>query len=362
MKEEIEEEEEVGTTTINSTTGDINIRSKILEILKLAGKYDENIQKQCCYILATSRIILDEYEDDDELYEIMGNVNLSEHFLKLVHELDVQQAKSPEDIYKTHLSEGRARIPENKSQPTYDNAKENLAKTFVNSFINCAFGSDSLITIPNSEWVFRNRNLGMLSAAASHGLINLWDVELGFNNLDIYSRAKSHDNIIAGGLLGSGIISSNVTSEMDAAYTLLTEILEVKIGAILGLAIAYCGSSRDDVLEILIPYIIDDSSSLLIASYTCLAIGYIYVGTANYDISHSIIQAILDRNDIELNHTTSNYMLLSLGLIWLGQYNNEQYQTILNDIDENLIQKKLRMKKLKKKKMIKPLLQTMLMQ
>ncbi len=42
------------------------------------------------------------------LREIISNSKLSEHFLALARDLDVMEAKTPEDVYKTHLTEGRA--------------------------------------------------------------------------------------------------------------------------------------------------------------------------------------------------------------------------------------------------------------
>ena len=44
------------------------------------------------------------YETEDEqLQELLGNTKLSEHFHTLAKDLDVVEAKTPEDIYKRHL-------------------------------------------------------------------------------------------------------------------------------------------------------------------------------------------------------------------------------------------------------------------
>lgn len=43
----------------------------------------------------------------DELREIMNNSRLSQNFLNLARELDIMEAKSPEDVYKTHLETGK---------------------------------------------------------------------------------------------------------------------------------------------------------------------------------------------------------------------------------------------------------------
>lgn len=101
------------------------------------------VTKQLAFILAGQGIVLKELEDNEEVMSIMGNshvcVNIllsSEHrittyqnqkrfgsivthnvlfdlfvqlnnlYLSLAGELDVVEAKTPEDIYKSHLAEG----------------------------------------------------------------------------------------------------------------------------------------------------------------------------------------------------------------------------------------------------------------
>ena len=78
-------------------------------------------------------------EDDtlrEQLREIISNSKLSEHFLALARDLDVMEAKTPEDVYKTHLTEGRAPA----GAAAVDSARQNLASTFVNAFVNAGFG------------------------------------------------------------------------------------------------------------------------------------------------------------------------------------------------------------------------------
>jgi len=50
------------------------------------------------------------YEQDDELLAILGNAHLSENFLSLARDLDVFEAKTPEEIYKSHLTESRSTL------------------------------------------------------------------------------------------------------------------------------------------------------------------------------------------------------------------------------------------------------------
>lgn len=76
-----------------------------------------------------------------ELEQINGNSRLSEQYLQLARDLDVMEAKTPEDVYKSHLVEGRAG-----DGPSIDSARQNLASTFVNAFVNAGFGQDKLVT------------------------------------------------------------------------------------------------------------------------------------------------------------------------------------------------------------------------
>jgi len=65
----------------------------------------------------------------------------------------------------------------------------------------------------------------MLSAAASLGLIHLWDVETGFSLADRYSFSQQ-PFIKAGALLANGLLSSGIRTDMDAAFALLNEPID----------------------------------------------------------------------------------------------------------------------------------------
>ena len=41
-----------------------------------------------------------------------------------------------------------------------DSAKQNLASSFVNGFLNCAFGKDKLLSEPESKWIYKNKDEG----------------------------------------------------------------------------------------------------------------------------------------------------------------------------------------------------------
>ncbi len=70
-----------------------------------------------------------------ELTEINSNSKLSEFYMALARDLDVVEAKTPEEVYKMHLVEGRT-----PAGSGIDSARHNLASSLVNGFVNAAFG------------------------------------------------------------------------------------------------------------------------------------------------------------------------------------------------------------------------------
>ena len=75
------------------------------------------------------------------------------------------------------------------------------------------------------SWLFKNKGHGMLSAAASLGMLMMWNVEEGLNHIDKYFH-DGDDFVKSGACLGVGIISSGVRNESDPALALLTDYLE----------------------------------------------------------------------------------------------------------------------------------------
>ncbi len=64
-----------------------------------------------------------------------------------------------------HLVEGRT-----PSSSTVDSARQNLAGTFVNAFVNAGFGADKLVTVNveanETHWIFKNKDHGKVRCAA----------------------------------------------------------------------------------------------------------------------------------------------------------------------------------------------------
>ncbi|KAI8488617.1 26S proteasome non-ATPase regulatory subunit 2 [Branchiostoma belcheri] len=294
------------------------------------------VQKQMAFMLGRQQVYVElpeELEDYDDLMEIMSNVHLNNNFLALARELDIMEPKVPEDIYKSHLESTRPGFGASGAQ--VDSARQNLASSFVNGFVNAGFGQDKLLMEDGNKWLYKNKEHGMMSATASLGLILLWDVDGGLTQIDKYLYS-SEDYIKSGALLACGIVNSGVRNECDPALALLSDYIlhnsnTMRTGAILGLGLAYAGSNRDDVLQLLLPAMGDSKSNMEVAGITALACGMIACGSGNGEVTSVIMQTLLEKSALELKETYGRFLSLGLGLLYLGR--QEAVEVILASLE-----------------------------
>ncbi|KAG6873884.1 hypothetical protein C0995_009663 [Termitomyces sp. Mi166 len=297
------------------------------------------MKRQLAFLLARAQIPLEwlhppsedadgdadvDFQDEipEDLLECLSNSRLSTHFREFGKELGVADAKSLEDVYKSHLENTRPGATSN-----VDSARGNLAGTFVNAFVNAGFGNDKLMVEADegNSWIYKNKDHGMMSAAASLGLSLLWDTDVGLSHVDKYTYS-AEEHIKAGALFATGILNSGVRTEADAALALLGEFTEnksvpLKTSAIMGLGLAYAGSHREDLLPFLLPHVADDAVSMEIASLAALALGFVFVGSENGEVTGTILQTLMEkaeREDKALDEKWARYMVLGLGLLYLG--------------------------------------------
>ncbi|XP_038684206.1 26S proteasome non-ATPase regulatory subunit 2 homolog A [Tripterygium wilfordii] len=288
-------------------------------------------KKQFCYILARHGVTLELDEEvassDEEreaLPEIINNTKLSEGYLTLARDIEVMEPKSPEDIYKAHLLDGRA-----SAGAGVDSARQNLAATFVNAFVNAGFGQDKLMTVASDSssgsspgnWLYKNKEHGKASAAASLGMILLWDVDSGLAQIDKYFH-NNENHITAGALLGVGIVNCGIKNDCDPALALLSDYITredptIRIGAIMGLGIAYAGTQNDLIRAQLSPILNDAKAPLDVIAFTAVSLGLIYVGSCNEEVAQAIIFALMDRSESELGEALTRFLPLGLGLLYL---------------------------------------------
>ncbi|KAH0941186.1 hypothetical protein HID58_000823 [Brassica napus] len=298
-------------------------------------------KKQFCYMISRHGITVEldsemvaDKDDRDMLQDIVNNTKLSEGYLTLARDIEVMEAKTPEDIYKAHLLDGRA-----SSGPSVDSARQNLAATFVNAFVNAGFGQDKLMTVPSDaasgtagNWLFKNKEHGKTSAAASLVYLYLRDrltlcSYLGSGNCNrtsLFPMLGTDNPVLAGALLGVGINNCGIKSDCDPALALLGEYIDnedssVRIGAIMGLGIAYAGSQNDQLRSSLSPILNDAKAPLDVIAFAALSLGMIYVGSCNEEVAQSIIFALMDRSEAQLGDALTRFLPLGLGLLYLGK-------------------------------------------
>ncbi len=316
----------------------LRVALKMDDISKITELFSEDLgasdieKKQMALILGRHKSTF-ECDNTENINELIGNERLSERYLVVAKDMDVLESKTPEDIYKSHLAEGgRSRSRANNNTVPVDSARANLASTFVNAFVNAGFCNDKLMMMDNCQWVYKNKDHGMISAAASLGMILLWNIEGGLNEIDRFFH-NSDNNIKAGGCLALGILSTGVRNESDPAIALLSEYIEnsnhnVRCGAICGLGIAYASSQKLEVQEMLIPIVANtDNANIVEVSLAALALGLIFAGTCNEDVAGVLGQRFMESTDEELDNTMSRFLCLGLGLLFLGK--NERADAML---------------------------------
>ncbi|KAI0564007.1 26S proteasome non-ATPase regulatory subunit RPN1 [Gracilaria domingensis] len=278
------------------------------------------VRLQLALDLGRAGILLDEIETDDDMLMAMRNQRLTDQFKALAKDLDVLEPKTPDDIYKTHLLDARA-----PSASSSDSARANLAKTFVNAFVNMGFGTDKLMSDNDNKWIYRNREHGMMSAAASVGMILLWDVETGLSDIDKYMHVEQ-DFVRAGALLGVGLVSANVRHEVDPALAIIQDHLNsnkasIRNGAIAGLGLAYAGTQNATVKDLLLPILTDKNTSADTVALTALSLGLCFVGTLDGDVSIPLLEVLSERQntgDVTREALLPILLPLALGLLYLG--------------------------------------------
>mmetsp|Transcript_1133 Transcript_1133/g.2588 ORF Transcript_1133/g.2588 Transcript_1133/m.2588 type:complete len:815 (+) Transcript_1133:231-2675(+) len=294
----------------------------------------------------------------ETLEEIVSNSKLSEHFMNVARDLDVVEAKTPEDVFKKHLVESRG-------GGAIDTARKHLADAFVNGFVNAGFCKDKLVCDPEedagdqvskSNLIYKNKDHGKISATASLGLISLWDVDGGLPMIDKYLYSKDM-NVLAGALLAVGVTCAGTQSDCDPALALLAEHLAVedggdatgstpqgtmatRISAIMGLGLAYAGNPRPAVTELLVPIITDDSQPSDIIGAASLSLGLIHAGTANDEAVQTLLQVLMMRgSELPAHKLGSRLVCLGLGLLFVRKGDEaDAVLEVIKTFDKDLAQ------------------------
>ncbi|KAI9736420.1 MAG: proteasome regulatory particle base subunit [Claussenomyces sp. TS43310] len=299
---------------------------------------DVTLKKQMAFLMARQQTWLElptETEEEQEIAECLNNIKLPDHFKALGKELNILDPKSTEDIYKSHLESTRVGA----FTSTTTSAAHNLAAGFVNAFVNAGFGNDKMMLVDDDQnsWVWKTKGDGQMSMVASLGTLLLWDVEGGLDKIDRYTYAED-SNIQAGALLAIGIMNSGVRLDSDPAMALLgdAEKLQhkdplVRVAATMGLGLAYAGSNKEELLDLLLPLVGDTSLDMQTSAMAALSLGMIFVGSSNSDVSEAIVQTFLDdERKSQLKDKWTRFMALGLGLLFFGR--QEEVDVILETL------------------------------
>ena len=314
------------------------IRLNDMDLIKsdFAAASDKALKRQLAFILGRQRICFDlseeEAAEDPELQDCLNNTRLPDHFKSLAKELNVLDPKVPEDIYKSHLESSRTA-----GMTNTDSARHNLASAFVNAFVNAGFGADKLMLVEGGvkqNWIWKVKEEGQISTAASAGMLMLWDVEMGLDKIDAYTYVPENE-IKAGAALAMGMMNSGVRLDSDPTMALLGDFegkpVSVRVASIMGLGLAYAGSNKEDLLEILLPLVQDTSLDMQISATAALSLGMIFVGSAQSDVSEAIITTFLDEErEKQLKDKWTRFMTLGLALLYFGQ--QEEVDVVLETL------------------------------
>lgn len=296
-----------------------------------------SLQQQLALLIARQRIWLqhpNEFPDDGDTLDCLGNVKLSDHFKALGKELNILEPKTTEDIYKSHLESSRVA-----GMTNFDSARNNLAAAFVNAFVNAGFGNDKMMLVDKDKesWVWKTKEEGMMSTVASLGTLMLWDVENGLDQVDKYTYVDE-EHIQAGAYLAIGIMNSGVSLDSDPAFALLADHDKlnhknplIRVAAIMGLGLSYAGTNKMVLLEYLLPIISDTTQEMRVSAMAALACGLVFVGSSNPEVSEAIITTLLDDDrKSQLTDKWTRFLALGLGLLYFGR--QEEVDVILETL------------------------------
>lgn len=149
-----------------------------------------------------------------------------------------------------------------------------------------------------SRNVLHDSHIAFINAAIVQA-ISLWDVDGGMPQIDKYTYSED-PNIVAGSCLGFGLCCCCVRSELDPAFALLSEHVhstsaQVRVAAVMALGLAYAGTAKEDVRELLLPLISPEEASVELVAHAALALGIVFAGTKDGAPPSDLYRSLLCR-------------------------------------------------------------------
>ena len=293
---------------------------------------DLNTKKQLAFILAKEGIFLEEEEKnikDNELMEIMRNYKQCDYFRILAKNLELLEPKHPESVFKSHLEDKKS---DSKKLESY---KINMAYSIVSGFINAGFGTESLISKKDSDWIFKNKDEGLTCMLSGLGLVNLWDYLEGPGKLYEYAGNKETDIFKrAGRNIGLGVCLSSIHDDNDIAVAVLLEELQdknltIKVSALFGLALAAAGTQKESLMNPLLEVFQDFSYGFEISAFVSLALGLIFIGSSSEAVFDELFSILITRNEESKGKIFESPFFviytLGIGLLCLGKQKDNEF-------------------------------------
>ena len=118
--------------------------------------------------------------------------------------------------------------------------------------------------------------------------------------------------------------SCGTRNECDLVLALLSEYAEeanpnnIKMGALLGLGLAYAGAKKEEVLEALMPVVANDETPLEVAAIASLKLGLCFAGSCNEDVSQALM-TLPGAHQAALQKDPMTRLICLVGLIYLGK-------------------------------------------
>ena len=308
---------------------------KRIEATVLACK-DQTVRWQLAFQLGRHRLFLlndsERHIDlagDKGVVRIASNELLGKFYLELLKDLDVLAPKKPADIYKNMLEAKEQKI---------DSAQLNLADSFVNGLVNLGSLKETLISESQAQaqtvgseakhWITRVKDAGVLSTVASLGLVYMWNFEECSSILAEYFDLK--DGFAkAGACIALGLSSSGVWNESDPAKALLEEAVQspepcMKLGAAIGLGLAYAASSRADLKETFEALVNDENLPIEVCTCAALSLALVFVADCDEDVSNTVLTSLMAFSKESLDKPLAKLMCVALGLNFLGQQKSSE--------------------------------------
>ena len=323
-------------------------------------------RQQLAFLLARCRLnvlpseieVLLPSNELEVIKKILSNEWLSKEFISLAaEEFKVLEPKLPEDVYKSHLVEspfGRFGGLSSNSATSGDTWMQNLANSIVNGFLNVGHGSEKYLFLddlenPNStngaSELYKNKESRLIASVASLGLIHLWNIEGGTEMVDRYLGSEDK-HIKSGGLLALGVLSTGIRNEAEPAFAMITEALQetpystVKISALLGLGIAYAGTRKAEIRNLVLGHMVyaEDEWELMASLMASMAASLVFCSSADGEVVSAFIQLFMEVpvEVFQKNRSMSLLFYMSFGLLFLGVEDSSDGQKPIETIVETL--------------------------